>query len=109
MIKKFIDTQVIFNNIPNNVQTWFIEIMMESDDAFFRKLIHFWSAVNYPRNTKYQVAIGEKIATKTVCPFPEAHTCFQQLVLPKSLSSKQQLKAILEKAFQYVETGIGLY
>lgn len=112
LCEPFIDQETIdvfflksikFYRIPTDVQEWLIEIIKESDQEFLRNLLHFWSSmdnVDTRKEQNYQVVLGEYDIKKTEGCLPQSHTCFYQLVLPKNISSKEQLKNILKNAIE---------
>ena len=110
-LAKFLKDQVEFTaSVPANIKTWFINVVTDADDKFVRSLLHFWSGFFTPMpNQKYQVTVGNRVVTDKVCPLPESHTCYLQLVLPKNLPSEEMLKSALEKAVAYVAKGVTMY
>jgi hypothetical protein len=109
-VKDFVKEQVFFEKVPTEVQGWFSNILLESDVEFVKNLVYFWSGTYSPmKGIKYQIVIGERVISDKVCPLPESHTCYAQLVLPKNITSKEQLKDILEKAIGYVAKGMLMY
>jgi hypothetical protein len=109
-IEVFIRDQLEFINIPNDIKEWFQKILLESDLDFIKNLLYFWGSTYNPvKNKSYQVLIGERVISGTVCPLPQARTCFYQLVLPQGINSKDQMKDILSKSIGYVGKGMLLY
>jgi hypothetical protein len=93
--------------VPADVKKWFVSIVINSDQEFFRNLLHFWSALHTPMlNTWYQVTMGERVYSKEVCPLPESHTCYTQLELPNNIPSEAKLKEVLQTAIGYVAKGV---
>jgi hypothetical protein len=109
-VEGFINNQIEFDKVPDDVKEWFKRILLESDIGFVKRLIYFWGSTYNPiKNKKYQVVIGERIISRGVCPLPESHTCYTQLVLPQGIKNKSKLKEILEKAIGYVAKGMLMY
>jgi hypothetical protein len=108
LIEKFVKQQVLFtSSVPADVKKWFVSIVINSDQEFFRNLLHFWSALHTPMlNTWYQVTMGERVYSKEVCPLPESHTCYTQLELPNNIPSEAKLKEVLQTAIGYVAKGV---
>ena len=107
-LSKFINEQVSFtSDVPSKIQKWFKAILQKSDADFIRNILHFWSGLYTPMDgVNYQVTMGDKVFTQKVCPLPESHTCYTQLVLPLNIPSKEKFKEILETAIGSVAKGV---
>lgn len=107
--ENFVKSIVFGDNVPKSIQEWLPSVILNSKPDFFRGLLHFWSSLYTPMpNVKYQVVIGTRVYSEKLCPLPEAHTCYYQLVIPQNIPSEKLLEQSLKKAVSQSQSGIGM-
>ena len=100
-------------SVPQDFKNEFKKILVEGDQSFLRKVLEFWGAApSILPGKHYELIMDQRtgkgyrvVDRKEICPLPEAHTCYTQLVFPQNMPPSK-IKEKMLVALGEVEEGL---